>query len=47
VTNPRYDYIVGVQKEAAPPHKLMLPDMAPLTLDRMLDLAPARPAATP
>ena len=47
VTNPRYDYIVGVQKEAAPPHKVMLPDMAPLTLDRMLDLAPARPAATP
>ena len=47
VTNPRYDYIVGVQKEAAPPHKVMLPDMAPLTLDRMLDLAPTRPAATP
>jgi len=47
VTNPRYDYIVGVQKEAAPPHKVMLPDMAPLTLDRMLDLAPPRPAATP
>jgi general secretion pathway protein D len=32
VTDPRYDYIVGVQKAGTPPHKVMLPDVPVTTL---------------
>jgi len=35
VTDARYDYIVGVQKASAPPHKLMLPDAAPPVLSEL------------
>jgi general secretion pathway protein D len=36
VTNPRYDYILGQQKESAPQHHLMLPDTAPPLLTNEL-----------
>ncbi len=32
VTDPRYNYIVGVQKSLTPPHKVMLPDVPVTTL---------------
>lgn len=45
VTHARYDYIMGVQNASAVPHKLMLPDIAPPTLDR--GLAPNQTAPAP
>jgi len=44
VTHARYDYIMGVQKASAVPHKLMLPDAAPPTLDRGFSPAQTAPA---
>ena len=32
MTDPRYDYIVGVQKSQTPPHRVMLPDVPVTTL---------------
>ena len=45
VTDVRYNYIVGVQKDAAPPHKFMLPDAAAPTLrydGKLSDASPAK-----
>jgi len=47
VTHARYDYILGVQEEATPPHKVLLPDIPPLTMDRAFGPRPAQPAAAP
>ncbi len=34
ITSPRYDYILGQQKESAPPHHPILPEMAPPLLGK-------------
>lgn len=59
VTDPRYDYIVGVEKQLTPPHKPLLPDVPVTTLpeasssllrlDKTLDAIPPqdKPAADP
>lgn len=46
VSHARYDYILGVQKAAALPHKAMLPDVPPVTLDRA-GINQALPAGKP
>jgi general secretion pathway protein D len=47
LTHPRYDHILGVQKAATPPHKALLPDVAPITLDRGFLPGLDKPAVTP
>ena len=50
VTNPRYDYILGQQKDLAPTHHLMLPDAPPpLVTDELKwgELSPHQDKASP
>ncbi|MDD4882703.1 MAG: type II secretion system secretin GspD [Gallionellaceae bacterium] len=47
VTHARYDYILGVQEKATPRHKVLLPDIPPLTMDRAFGAGHAQPDAAP